>query len=749
MRPPVSALLAAFGVVLALVFVDLPVDLPFSPKALLSSLDARDAHAAVAAVASWSAVQYGRTRGVVLRTLDRLPFDLGHRSPPASFLNMDYVVRVAESLATNVTLSADGCDNGCTDADPKEKFDDGSVLRHGRCVNGVCVCTPAFWGSDCSRIVPLRMTAPWSLPRITDVMASPVVQADIAKGKRHRLEVCIVVRDIRYSPLYNLALALNNAHHYVTVVNAADFEGGEGEDGAAAADFEAQVAQYAAAGITLVALPYDREHYGSPVALASYAVLNYLRQHDFDVVHLSDEEGMGYFSLLAKGQGELAMLKKHFVLNLVSPYITLTEIENDWDLEIDFMERRCFEMADSVVSPAADLVHFLHQQEGWPANEHIVVHRALDRESDYAEYDHIWANWNRYLKRLHTKAYTEAWSRSYEAQKRERPFVSVIMTHYNRPQYLDQAIESLEAQTYPQDRFELIIVDDGSTNATAIAALKAREAHFARKGWRILWEANCYAGCARNKGARAAKGKYLLFMDDDNYAMPHEISTFVEIMVNGEVDALTTFMEVTNANATTKPTPTHSGGHTLFLGGSANVGSFKNGFGDTNSFWRTKSFLKLGGFPEDTSVGYEDWALFANATMHGYAVDVVPEALFYYRTSPEDSNSRTLNYTQAREKALRPYLDALPEALHGILVDSAEVMRDADSLQAMIDKLERREGEGDEDEEEGEGEEDFIDKIKVTLVNAQLGTQMQQAKLDGLLELDSYPPGTVRTDHPK
>jgi glycosyltransferase involved in cell wall biosynthesis len=47
---------------------------------------------------------------------------------------------------------------------------------------------------------------------------------------------------------------------------------------------------------------------------------------------------------------------------------------------------------------------------------------------------------------------------------------------------------------------------------------------FERRGWRIIRsQVNQYLGGARNTGFRATKGEYVVFMDDDNYAKPHEV----------------------------------------------------------------------------------------------------------------------------------------------------------------------------------------------------------------------------------
>ena len=60
----------------------------------------------------------------------------------------------------------------------------------------------------------------------------------------------------------------------------------------------------------------------------------------------------------------------------------------------------------------------------------------------------------------------------------------------------------------------------------------------------------------------------------------------------------------------------------MFLGASADVGIFKNCFGDANSFFRTASFLQFGGYSEDRNLGYEDWELYSRIAMDGYAMQV-------------------------------------------------------------------------------------------------------------------------------
>jgi hypothetical protein len=55
-------------------------------------------------------------------------------------------------------------------------------------------------------------------------------------------------------------------------------------------------------------------------------------------------------------------------------------------------------------------------------------------------------------------------------------------------------------------------------------------------------------------------------------------------------------------------------------GGSADVGAFKNCFGDANCFVRRTSFDAIGGYTTDYGIGFEDWEMYANASLRGFKV---------------------------------------------------------------------------------------------------------------------------------
>lgn len=252
------------------------------------------------------------------------------------------------------------------------------------------------------------------------------------------------------------------------------------------------------------------------------------------------------------------------------------------------------------------------------------------------------------------------------------PFMSVVMTHFNRPRLCRQAIQSVRDQDYPPHRMELVLVDDASTHPDAQSFLDEIQPEFDQRGWTIIRsKVNQYLGGARNTGFRASKGEYVMFMDDDNYAKPHEVRTFATAMSKGGADILTSFVQFfwsaespLNAEEVSGDRPSY-----LFLGGDREVGAFKNCFGDANCCVKRSAFEAIGGYTEDKNVGFEDWEMYANATLRGFRVDIIPESVYYYRFT-KGSMQRSTDYLRNRRRSLRPYLHSLPPEVHPVLLQA-------------------------------------------------------------------------------
>jgi glycosyltransferase involved in cell wall biosynthesis len=221
-------------------------------------------------------------------------------------------------------------------------------------------------------------------------------------------------------------------------------------------------------------------------------------------------------------------------------------------------------------------------------------------------------------------------AKTIELNEHKSPFVSICLVHHDRPHLLQQAISSLTTQTY--NNFEVILVDDGSTEIESIRYLELLEKDFSSRGWKIIRSSNNYLGAARNLATRHAKGEYFIFMDDDNVAKPDEIESFVKAAINSNSDILTTPSDLIFGDEFPAPFRKMTDCW-LPLGADLNVASFSNCFGDANAMIRAETFKKIGGFTEDYGLGHEDWEFFAKATLSGFKLMVIPEPLFWYRVA--------------------------------------------------------------------------------------------------------------------
>ena len=106
--------------------------------------------------------------------------------------------------------------------------------------------------------------------------------------------------------------------------------------------------------------------------------------------------------------------------------------------------------------------------------------------------------------------------------------VSAIICTHNRSAYLNKAIQSLADQTLPREQYEVIVVDNGSTDDTK-AIVESLE-HFGNL--RYIYEPILGLSQARNTGWQNARGEYIAFLDDDAIACPEWLERVVEAFEN-------------------------------------------------------------------------------------------------------------------------------------------------------------------------------------------------------------------------
>lgn len=107
----------------------------------------------------------------------------------------------------------------------------------------------------------------------------------------------------------------------------------------------------------------------------------------------------------------------------------------------------------------------------------------------------------------------------------EAGLVSIVMSVYNREAFIGQSIESMLKQSYPA--FEFIIIDDGSTDATASIIRSYAQND---KRIRLISRENRGLPASLNEGIVLAKGEYIARMDDDDLSVPRRLELQVDFL---------------------------------------------------------------------------------------------------------------------------------------------------------------------------------------------------------------------------
>jgi glycosyltransferase involved in cell wall biosynthesis len=240
------------------------------------------------------------------------------------------------------------------------------------------------------------------------------------------------------------------------------------------------------------------------------------------------------------------------------------------------------------------------------------------------------------------------------------PRFSVVIPAFNAAATLARAIESVRAQSWPAH--EIIVVDDGSTDATAEVARGFGECV------RMIQQKNSGVSVARNAGAAAASGDWLAFLDADDWYAPDRIKLHAEwIAEDATLDCLTGDYEYRDADGTLLGTSMAqqasgrrmrakaAGAARVVMETSAEIAAFvADHFGDTHTLSVPRArFIELGGYPTGYKV-CEDVHFLTRLVAKSHRIGVVCQSLGVYvihggsatRRHPvaaQRENVRTLN----------------------------------------------------------------------------------------------------------
>ena len=207
----------------------------------------------------------------------------------------------------------------------------------------------------------------------------------------------------------------------------------------------------------------------------------------------------------------------------------------------------------------------------------------------------------------------------------KQPFFSIIIPTFNRPLPLTHCLQCLERLDYPQDRFEVIVVDDGSESpAEAVVSSFSN-----RLDITLITQPHSGPAIARNKGAAHAKGEFLAFTDDDCAPAPEWLKTLVQ-RFNGTPDNM---IGGRTLNALLQnPYSTASDLLIRYLYAYYNANPDQARFFASNNLTLSKvGFHQIGGFDMVfPRAGAEDREFCERWLRHGFRMAYAPEVLIYH-----------------------------------------------------------------------------------------------------------------------
>jgi len=107
-------------------------------------------------------------------------------------------------------------------------------------------------------------------------------------------------------------------------------------------------------------------------------------------------------------------------------------------------------------------------------------------------------------------------------------FISVVIPLYNKADVIVRTLDSVRNQTFRD--FEVVIVDDGSTDGSAILVEEYSDKYRSELIIRLIRKVNGGVSSARNEGIRQARGKFVAFLDADDVWLPDHLSAVVSIV---------------------------------------------------------------------------------------------------------------------------------------------------------------------------------------------------------------------------
>lgn len=210
---------------------------------------------------------------------------------------------------------------------------------------------------------------------------------------------------------------------------------------------------------------------------------------------------------------------------------------------------------------------------------------------------------------------------------------SIVIPTYNNQFFIANAIKSAVKQNYEASLYEIIVVDDGSTDDTDLVMNGILEANMA--DIKYFKKKNGGTASARNYGVEKSSGEYIAFLDADDTYTPNKLNMSIPVLDRHDNVGIVYSDYI-------EKYPEQS---VIRLKENFNIDRlFSECIISTNSVVRRSALEKVGGFDE-TFRFVEDYDLWCRIVMSGFFALRVPEVLFIYNSHPQSKTNST-NFEQ-------------------------------------------------------------------------------------------------------
>lgn len=244
--------------------------------------------------------------------------------------------------------------------------------------------------------------------------------------------------------------------------------------------------------------------------------------------------------------------------------------------------------------------------------------------------------------------------------------ISFVVPFFNARATLERCLDSLYAQSLEEDSFEIILVNDGSSDGSKEFSLFFSKTH---RNIRIINQTNLGLSEARNSGIRAARGEYLCFVDADDCLYPNGVGSLLAIC-DGKSDLIRYWCSLVSPKAATHE---NLGDGKIYFSGSGL--DYLRQFGLETFCWNylyKKSFIEENHLSFTSSIIGEDFRFMFDVLMANPQIVSIAQRIYQYYINPS-----SISTTRSPEHSRRWVKDLIDTMSH--IVRELEPFRDSDS----------------------------------------------------------------------